>query len=134
MLSCWCRDTGRSSCGCTLSLFVDNSTTQHNNGQNLNPALPLCPVCPPFLAPPCAACSYLWADVMSADGFMAFEEAGTGNEAKVRRLGRLFRSTFLESGGSVPPAEVFRRFRGRDPRVAEVIKYNELGASSRHRR
>lgn len=73
--------------------------------------------------------SYLWADVMSADGFMAFVEAGTTNDAEVRRLGQLFRDTFLSQGGSMPPAEVFRKFRGRDPVVAEVIKYNELGTT-----
>lgn len=64
---------------------------------------------------------------MSADGFMAFEEAGTGNEAEVQRLGRKFRDTFLSLGGSVPPAEVFRQFRGRDPKVENVIKFNNLG-------
>lgn len=90
---------------------------------------------PPTLPLPLPACvcalparSYLWSDVMSADGFMAFVEAGTTNEAEVQRLGRRFRNTFMALGGSVPPAEVFRQFRGRDPRVAEVIKYNELGA------
>jgi oligopeptidase A len=69
---------------------------------------------------------------MSADGFMAFEEAGTSNEAEIQRLGRLFRDTFFALGGSVPPDEVFRRFRGRDPRVAEVIKYNDLH-TTKHR-
>lgn len=73
--------------------------------------------------------SYLWSDVMSADGFMAFQEAGTNSTADVLRLGRLFRNTFLSLGGSLSPAEVFRKFRGRDPRVAEVIKYNQLGSS-----
>lgn len=108
------------------------NSAQHR--QEPQPCLAAVSRAAPLSFPLPAACSYLWADVMSADGFMAFEEAGTGNEAEVRRLGRLFRSTFLESGGSVPPAEVFRRFRGRDPRVAEVIKYNDLGASSRHMR
>jgi len=28
---------------------------------------------------------------------------------------RRFRSTFLALGSSIPPAEVFRQFRGRDP-------------------
>jgi len=74
--------------------------------------------------------SYLWADVMSADGFMAFVEAGTSNDAEVRRLGRRFRDTFLSLGGSVAPDEVFRRFRGRDPRVQEFIQYNELNKST----
>lgn len=59
---------------------------------------------------------------------MAFQEAGTNNTADVRRLGRLFRNTFMSLGGSLSPTEVFRKFRGRDPHVAEVIKYNQLGA------
>jgi oligopeptidase A len=70
---------------------------------------------------------------MSADGFMAFEEAGTNNEAEIKQLGRLFRDTFFALGGSVAPDEVFRRFRGRDPRVDEVIKYNDL-RTTKHRR
>jgi len=82
---------------------------------------------PPPLFPP--KHSYLWSDVMSADGFMAFVEAGTSDEGEMRRLGRLFRDTFLALGGSVAPDEVFRRFRGRDPQVKEVIKYNELDNS-----
>jgi oligopeptidase A len=65
---------------------------------------------------------------MSSDAYMAFEEAGTTNDAEVRRLGRLFRDTFMALGGSVPPAEVFRRFRGREPAVQSVIKYNALTA------
>jgi oligopeptidase A len=74
-------------------------------------------------------CSYLWSDVMSADGFMAFVEAGTTNESEVRRLGQRFRDTFLSQGGGMPAAEVFRKFRGRDPQVAEVLKFNELGTT-----
>lgn len=58
---------------------------------------------------------------------MAFVEAGTDKEGEVKRLGRLFRDTFLSLGGSVAPAEVFKRFRGRDPQVQAVLKYNDLG-------
>jgi oligopeptidase A len=67
---------------------------------------------------------------MSADAFMAFAEVGTANEPEVRRLGRLFRNTFFALGGSVPTAETFRRFRGREPKVAALITYNELSANT----
>ena len=63
---------------------------------------------------------------MSADGFMAFVEAGTSNDAEVRRLGRRFRDTFLSLGGSVAPDEIYKRFRGREPKLDSVIKYNKL--------
>lgn len=85
----------------------------------------------PCVCAPACPCSYLWSDVMSADSFMAFVEAGTSNEGEVKRLGRRFRDTFMALGGGLSPADVFRQFRGRDPRVAEVLKYNELG-STRH--
>lgn len=73
-----------------------------------------------------APCSYLWSDVMSADGFMAFVEAGTSNDADVRRLGQHFRNTFLSLGGSVAPAEVYKRFRGHEPQLQSVVEYNKL--------
>lgn len=103
---------------CDMHAWPCQHPSSHHNTQT---PLHLLASCCFFLV-----CSYLWADVMSADGFMAFEEAGITNEAQVKRLGRKFRDTFLSLGGSLPPAQVFRMFRGRDPRVEEVIKYNEL--------
>ena len=55
--------------------------------------------------------SYKWAEVLSADAFAAFTEAGGIDSA----LGRRFRDTILALGGSRHPLEVFRLFRGRDP-------------------
>merc|ERR1711896_44117 len=49
--------------------------------------------------------SYKWAEVLSADGFAAFEEAGLQNEPAVKRLGSRYAETVLAMGGSRPAAE-----------------------------
>lgn len=59
--------------------------------------------------------SYLFAEVMSADAFAAFEEAGLKDTAAMTRLGGQFRDTVLGLGGGVDAGEVFKRFRGRAP-------------------
>ena len=69
---------------------------------------------------------YKWSEVMSADCFGAFEEAGLDNEAEVRRLGRKYRDTLLALGGSVDPMEVFRRFRGRAPSTKALLRQTGL--------
>ena len=57
--------------------------------------------------------SYKWAEVLSADAFSAFEEAGLDNPEQLAATGRRFRDTVLAQGGSRPPAAVFEAFRGR---------------------
>lgn len=74
--------------------------------------------------------SYKWSEVMSADAFAAFEEAGLDDDAAVRATGRRYASTILGLGGGVAPAEVFRRFRGRDPTTAALLRHSGLAASS----
>jgi oligopeptidase A len=66
--------------------------------------------------------SYKWAEVLSADAFGAFEEAGLDNESAVQTTGRRFRDTVLSLGGSRHPLEVFRAFRGRDPDPLALLK------------
>jgi len=58
--------------------------------------------------------SYKWAEVLAADAFAAFREAGLENDAAVRSVAERFRDTVLALGGSLPAAEVYRQFRGRD--------------------
>ena len=58
--------------------------------------------------------SYKWAEVLAADAFAAFKEAGLDDEAAVRDVARRFRDTVLGLGGSLPAVEVYRLFRGRD--------------------
>jgi peptidyl-dipeptidase Dcp len=71
--------------------------------------------------------SYLWADVMSADGWQAFLESGGPFN---RELAAGFRTHVLSDGNTIDRAEAFRRFRGRDPEVAALLK--ERGLSVQH--
>jgi oligopeptidase A len=70
--------------------------------------------------------SYKWAEVLSADAFGAFEEAGLTNEAKVRELGRRFRNTILSLGGGRHPMDVFKDFRGREPDTGALLRQTGL--------
>jgi len=58
--------------------------------------------------------SYKWAEVLAADAFAAFREAGLDNEAELAEVASRFRETVLGLGGSRPAEEVYRMFRGRD--------------------
>ena len=70
--------------------------------------------------------SYKWAEVLSADAFAAFEDAGLNDEAAVRRTGQRFRETVLSLGGSVPPEQVFEAFRGRPPSPDALLRHSGL--------
>lgn len=70
----------------------------------------------------CGYYSYKWAEVLSADAFAAFEEAGLENEEAMASVGRRFRDTVLALGGSQHPLEVFKAFRGREPDTEPLLK------------
>ncbi|MBD2628563.1 M3 family metallopeptidase [Trichormus variabilis] len=70
--------------------------------------------------------SYKWAEVLSADAFAAFEEAGLGDEDAIHITGRRYRDTVLALGGSKHPMEVFQSFRGREPSTTALLKHNGL--------
>lgn len=70
--------------------------------------------------------SYKWAEVLSADAFSAFEEAGLDNEDAVNRIGRQFRRTVLALGGSRHPMDIFREFRGREPDPTALLRHSGL--------
>jgi len=65
---------------------------------------------------------YAWAEVLSADAYGAFEEAGVFDAA----TGRRFREHVLEVGGSRPALESFRAFRGRDPNLDAMLRQQGL--------
>jgi oligopeptidase A len=71
--------------------------------------------------------SYKWAEVLSADAFAAFEEAGLDNDAALAEIGRRYRDTILALGGSRHPMEVFKAFRGREPTTAALLRHAGLG-------
>src|SRR5690606_12596895 len=70
--------------------------------------------------------SYKWAEVLSADAFAAFEEAGLEDDAAIRATGRRFRETVLALGGSRHPMEVFEAFRGRRPSSEPLLRHSGL--------
>jgi oligopeptidase A len=72
--------------------------------------------------------SYKWAEVLSADAFAAFEEAGLDNAAALAATGRRYRHSILALGGSRPPMEIFRAFRGREPTTAALLRHSGLAA------
>jgi peptidyl-dipeptidase Dcp len=63
--------------------------------------------------------SYLWADVLTADAFGAFVEGGGPYDRKV--ADRL-RQYIFSVGNTIDPAEAYRAFRGRDPRIEALMK------------
>ncbi|QOL12761.1 oligopeptidase A [Dickeya dianthicola] len=63
--------------------------------------------------------SYLWADVLAADAFSRFEEEGIFN----RDTGLSFLENILSRGGSEAPMELFKRFRGREPKLDAMLKH-----------
>ncbi|HJV97184.1 MAG TPA: M3 family metallopeptidase [Albitalea sp.] len=66
---------------------------------------------------------YLWAEVLDADGFEAFVEAGDPFDAAVaQRLKRFIYS----SGNSLEPSAAYRAFRGREPTVQAMLRQRGL--------
>lgn len=69
---------------------------------------------------------YKWAEVMSADCYGAFEEAGLDDDAAMKALGAKYRETVLGLGGSISAIDVFRKFRGRDPEITAILRQQGL--------
>jgi oligopeptidase A len=74
--------------------------------------------------------SYKWAEVLSADAFAAFEEAGLDNEQAIKATGKRYRDTVLALGGSKHPMEVFKSFRGRQPSTEPLLRHNGLAVAA----
>jgi oligopeptidase A len=68
--------------------------------------------------------SYKWAEVLAADAFEAFEEAGVFDASTATR----FRDSILARGGSVDAMDAFVRFRGRQPDVRPLLKQTGIAA------
>ena len=73
--------------------------------------------------------SYLWAELLSADAFGAFEElANQGKSAIDRATGERFRHEVLAVGASRPALESFIAFRGRKPEPEALLRSHGLMA------
>jgi oligopeptidase A len=68
--------------------------------------------------------SYKWAEVLAADAFEAFEQAGVFDSATAAR----FLESILARGGSLDAMEAFVRFRGRQPDVRPLLKQTGIAA------
>jgi len=76
--------------------------------------------------------SYLWAEVLSADAFAAFEEAGAARGVLDAHMGRRFRDEILAVGGSRSAAASFRAFRGRDVSLDALLRHNGINTLRLH--
>ncbi len=70
--------------------------------------------------------SYKWAEVLSADCYAAFEEAGSPFDATV---GKRYLDEILSKGGSRPALENFRAFRGREPSPDALLRHSGMIAA-----
>lgn len=61
--------------------------------------------------------SYKWAEVLDADAFAAFKEKGIFDPETAAS----FRENILSKGGTVNPAELYRRFRGHEPTIDALL-------------
>jgi oligopeptidase A len=66
--------------------------------------------------------SYKWAEVLDADAFAQFKQAGVFS----REVGQRFRSVILARGNSRDPAELYREFRGREPDLDALLERSGL--------
>jgi len=66
--------------------------------------------------------SYKWAEVLSADAFSAFEEAGITDAATAER----FRDEVLAVGGSRDIMDAYIAFRGRKPTVDALLRHSGI--------
>ncbi|MEO9574838.1 MAG: M3 family metallopeptidase [Lentilitoribacter sp.] len=69
--------------------------------------------------------SYMWSEVMDADAFAAFEEAGGPFDAEQAQA---LEAHILSTGGSVDAGELYKAFRGRLPDVEALLKGRGLAA------
>lgn len=62
--------------------------------------------------------SYLWAAAIDADAFSAFKENGIFDP----KTALSFRKNILEKGGTEDPMELYKAFRGREPKVDALLE------------
>ena len=62
--------------------------------------------------------SYIWAQVLDADAFEAFKEAGLFDA----KTAESFRKNILSRGGAEDPMTLYKRFRGAEPKIEPLLK------------
>jgi oligopeptidase A len=71
--------------------------------------------------------SYKWAEVLSADAFAAFEEAGIYDKSTASR----FVDNILARGGSRDALDAFVAFRGRKPSIEPLLRQHGIAPPAR---
>jgi Zn-dependent oligopeptidase len=62
--------------------------------------------------------SYKWAEVLDADAFAYFQEKGIFN----KEVATKFKDNVLSKGGTELPMELYKKFRGQEPKVEALLK------------
>jgi len=62
--------------------------------------------------------SYIWSEVLDADAFEAFKETSLFDQATAKSL----RDNILSRGGTEDPMALYKKFRGREPKVEPLLK------------
>lgn len=66
--------------------------------------------------------SYKWAEVLDADAFSVFKQAGIFDRETAQR----FRDCILSKGGTEHPMTLYKRFRGQEPTIDALLKRNGI--------
>ena len=66
--------------------------------------------------------SYIWAEVLDADAFQAFKEAGLFDH----QTAQAFRDNILAAGGTEDPMVLYKRFRGAEPNIEPLLERRGL--------
>ena len=66
--------------------------------------------------------SYKWAEVLDADAFSLFKEKGIFDTETASS----FRENVLSKGGTEPPMDLYKRFRGQAPTIQALLKRNGI--------
>jgi peptidyl-dipeptidase Dcp len=70
--------------------------------------------------------SYIWAEVVDADAFQAFKDAGLFDKKTADK----FRKYILAPGGTDDPMVLYKKFRGREPEIEPLLERRGLNADS----
>jgi len=69
--------------------------------------------------------AYVWAEVIDADAFHAFKEAGLFDQKTADR----FREYILSKGGTEDPMVLYKKFRGREPEIGPLLERRGLNTN-----
>lgn len=69
--------------------------------------------------------AYVWAEVVDADAFQAFKEAGLFDQKTADR----FRTYILAAGGTDDPMVLYKKFRGREPEIGPLLTRRGLNTN-----